>query len=356
MLFYAEVPDFYAAVERSANAALRERPVVVGGDPAKRGVVQSASRDARAAGVELGMRVAEALVACPDAMALRTDMKRYRGVDEALRRCLWKVVPALERAALGAFYFHGDDALRDPAEALPLAARLRGEVASALALELRVGIAPVKFLAKLAAEEAGQGGLLQILAGAEAAFLEQLPVERLPGVGPKTRKSLAEALGIATVGQLLDAAPPRLEEVLGNHGLRILEYAHGRDDEPVRAARHPRSLSCEHTFPAAQLDRSRLWEQLQDLARSLEEKLERQGLLAGCVGLKVRYADSGTENRSQTVARPVATAQAIYELALALLERTHAGARPVQRLGLAASKLAPEGASDRQLELFPAPD
>ena len=172
-------------------------------------------------------------------------------------------------------------------------------------------------------------------------------------MGPKTLATL-KALGAERVGDLTRLDPEVLEEALGNHGLRIRELALGREDSVVRGAAHPKSLSREHTYDEPQVDLPELWEQLQLLAQLLQEGLAGQGLAGRRVTVKVRYADHQTTTRSATLQRPIATAADVYEHAVRLLERTHAGARPVRLLGISLSDLgaAPE---DRQLELVAGP-
>jgi DNA polymerase-4 len=347
-LLYAEVPFFYAEIERAGHAALGDRPVIVGGDPRKRGLVQSATPDAIAAGVAPGMTLLEALERCPRARAFRTDMRRYREVAELLRACFREISANVEPSGLDAAWL---DVSAQGEEPRVLAERLAARVAAELRLPLRAGIAPLKFLARLAAEEAPPGGVRAIAAGEEAAFLAPLPVERLPGVGEKTAKALAE-LGARRVGDLLRLERASVERALGNHGLRVLEYARGLDASPVRGGRLPRSLSQESTFDAGQVDLGQVWDRLRELALGLETKLRRQGLRARRVALKVRYADHETVTRTRTLPRPVARAGEIQDRAAELLDRTQAGTRPIRLVGISLGLLSAGGPDDPQLELF----
>jgi DNA polymerase-4 len=337
--------------------------VIVGGDPRKRGNVQSATQDALDCGVEVGMSMLAALERCPRARVTRTDMRRYREVSGRLRACLRIDVQALETVGLEAAFLGchlgaslgaaaGAVGTLEPAD--ELAARLQRRVASKLDLPLRVGIAGVKFLARLAAEESGPSGLLHVRPGTEAAFLQPLPLARLPGVGPKTLATL-RSMGACCIGDLLRIDSARLEDELGNHGLRILEYARGEDHARVRAARHPQTLSKEHTFEAEQLDLGVLWERLQGLSASVEAALGREGLSARRVAIKVRYSDGETTTRSQTLSGRVSSQAEIYATAASLLERTHAGSRPIALIGVTLAGLAGGGAPDAQLDLFSSP-
>ena len=349
MLLYAFVPGFYAEIERRHDVALGGRPVIVGGDPRKRGTVQSATADARAAGVADGMSMLEALERCPHGRALRTDMKRYREVDSHFRARLRRETERVERAGLGAAYLDVSARDEDPAA---LGGMLRQAVIEELGLPLRIGIAPVKFLAKLAAETPEEDGVLWVRADEVRSFLDPLPVGRLPGAGPRTEASLAE-LGVASVAELVELGRDRIEERLGNHGLATLEYALGRDIASVRAAPHPRSLSQESTLPDGELDRGVIEERLAELAQGLESSLARERLAARRVVLKVRYVDDPQpQTRSRTLSRALTGASELREQALELLARTQAGRRPIRGLGLALQSLVRSRRDDRQLDLF----
>jgi nucleotidyltransferase/DNA polymerase involved in DNA repair len=349
-VLFAEVPSFYAAVARADDPSLASRPVLVGGDPRKRGRVQAATADALALGVTLEMTVLEALRLCPNARAVRTDMARYREVSRRLFAALRATSPQLEAFGLAACYADVSARAND-AEAH--ARELLEVVAAELGLPLRIGISAGKYLARIAAEEVpGERGFVRVSPGGEAAFLAPLPASRLDGVGRKTAAALAQ-MGGHTIGDVVRLGRERLQTEFGPHGLRIYACAAGSDAEPVRGARHPKSLSRESTLPGEPIDVTVFSEQLAGLAQQLEEELGRMGLAAGRVAVKVRYADQGTTTRSATLPRPTAAAAELWEAARRLLERTQAGARPARGLGIQLSRLAPAGESDRQLDLFP---
>jgi DNA polymerase-4 len=347
VILFAEVPNFYAEVECLRDASLRGCPVIVGGDPRKRGLVQSANRDACAAGVAAGMTMQEALARCPAARAVKTDMKHYREVSGRLRGVLRAEVDAVEPVGLESAFLDVSLCPEDPES---IGSRLVDRVREGLGLPLQVGIAAAKFLARIAAEEAPPSGSFRIEAGAEAAFLATLPADRLPGVGPKTLATLSR-LGVSTVGELAALERPVLERELGNHGLRILERAMGREDSTVRGHRHPHSLSREQTFRTPETDLGEMWGCLQRLSQLLGEALAEQGLCCRRVGIKVRFDDQQTTTRSRTLQTPVGAVADIYAVTVSLLERTQAGARGVRLLGVSVGGLttSPE---ERQLDLF----
>lgn len=348
LLLYAEVPGFYAEVERAARPELAGRPVIVGGDPRKRGLVQAATRDALDAGVIPGMAVEDALARCPRARALRTDMVRYREMDKRVRACFGRICERLEPAGLAAAYLDVRDS-RAPAE--EIARELRAIVESEVRLPLRAGAAPTRALARIACEHAAADGFLCVAADELERFLAPLPVTCLPGVGPNTESRLVE-MGAPTVGALVALGRARIERELGNHGLAILASALGQGDDRIRVARHPQTLSQEATLAAGEVDRVVLAERLRGLADRLERALALEGLVTRRVVLKLRYADGERATRTLSLDRGVATGSDLFVLAQDLLTRTHAGSRPVRLLGLAATGLERPRRDERQLSLF----
>jgi len=357
---YAEVPGFYAQVERAARPDLARRPIVVGGDPRKGGLVQAATEDAEARGVVPGMPVLEAIERCPEIRALPTRMRRYRDVSANLFALLRMECREIEEAGFGAAYF----VVREGTDPEALAASLRRRIGEELGLPLRVGMGPVKLLARLAAQESGAQGFQRVGPADLESFLYPMPVTRLEGVGTNTAAALAKH-DVHTVGELVALGRERLEEILGNRGLELLERARGRDPSPVRATPHPKSLSQETTLSAGGAaagagvagspggeDAGVLSERLQDLAEALERRLALEGLGAQRIALKVRFADRTTTTRSATLDALLAEAGEIHAAALRLLDRTQAGSRPVRLVGISLSRLRRIPREGRQLDLF----
>src|SRR5690606_30251606 len=294
------------------------------------------------------MPLIDALERCPRAKLQRTDMPRYREADKHLRAILGRVAARLEPAGPGGAYL--EPAGEAPLEAV--AAELRAAVRRELRLPLRTGAGPVKFVARLAAEEAGPDGFRAVAPAEVQAFLAPLPVGRLPGVGQNTEARLEE-LGVRTAGELAALGRAAVERALGNHGLAVLAAALGQGDDRIRATGHPQSLSQETTLAADTLDRAVLAEHLRGLAERLERALSLEGLEARRVLLKVRYGDEAKPiSRSQAVDPPIASGEALLARALDLLGRTQAGIRPVRLLGLAVAGLTRPRRDERQLPLF----
>lgn len=349
-VLYVEVPGFYAEVERAADPSLAGRPVIVGGDPRKRGLVQAATADACAVGVWAGMPVVDALERCPRARALRTRMPFYRDAATRLRATLRRVAEAFEPDGLEAAFL---DATERSDEAQGLCTRLRGAVASELGLPLLAGIAPSRMLARLAAREAGPDGIGRIAPGEEAAFLGPLAPSKLPFLGPNAELRLGQA-GARTLSEAIALGPQRLEDLLGNRARELLDLVEGRGDARVKPERQPRSVGQETTLDAPLRSAEALWEELCRVAARLETTLRLQNLAVRKVTLKLRYEGGQTVTRSATLSRAIWQRQDLEAAARDLLARTGAGERPVRLVGLLLGRLGRSRRDGRQLDLFSA--
>jgi DNA polymerase-4 len=348
-ILFAEVPGFYAAVERADDPRLATRPVLVGGDPRKRGRVQSATPDALAAGVVLDMPMLDALRLCPTGRNFPTNMRRYREVDRRFVVALRSVVPRIESFGLGAGFADLSGSARPGEE---IARAMQDVVRETLSLPLRVGLASGKFLARLAAQQIPESGVLRIPQDEEDRFLAPLPVNRIEGVGRKTEASLAE-LGVRTIGDVVALGRDRLQAAFGAHGVRIYALACGRDEQPVQGTRHPKTVSRESRVEADGVDFAALSELVAGLAHQLEGELERNGVAASRISVKLRDADGSVTTRTRTLPAPVRSAADLLTEALALLDRARVGARPLRGVGIQLAELVAATEGARQLRLFP---
>ncbi len=345
---YAEVPEFHVQVARQADSSMAHRPVLVGGDPSKRGKVVSASVDLRKLGIVDGMGLAEALDRAPGACWVRTDVPRARELSGVLRAAVREEIEAVEVEGLAGFYMR---APRNRVEALDLAGRLEARVMERTGLLLRVGIAPARFAARLAAEDAGAFGSRVIGADDFESYLMGQPLDRLPGVGPKTAARLAE-IGAVDVPGLRELGLERLEVLFGNHGRSLWLLACGEDPKPLRVKRHPDTLSREETLAGPIADRLGLVASVVRLAESLEGALRRDGLSAGRIAVQLTGMDGRTMTRSCTLMAPVGLAADLARAAQELLDRIDLEGRSVRRTGLVLKGLEIRGVEDRQLDLF----
>ncbi|MFK7897567.1 MAG: hypothetical protein AB8G23_17145 [Myxococcota bacterium] len=351
---FVEVPDFHVEIARQAEVSLRHTPVLIGGDPNKRGKVVAASADLQERGIVSGMGLDEALSRAPDAQWARTDMTRARAVSGELRAAVRREVGAIEVVGLSGFF------LRAPEErdaALELANRLEAGVAERTGLPLRMGFAPARFAAPLAAEDAGRQGATLIEEAEFERYLLAMPLERLPGVGPKTAARLAE-LGATDVPSLRRLGLPRLEVLLGNHGRSLWLLASGDDPQPLRVKEHPKTLSREVSLDDAAAGpdgRLELEVALCRLSEALEQSLRREGLQAGRIAVKLTTAPpERTQTRSCSLGEPAIAATEWLDAARDLMDRLEvaaSGAR-ARRIALVLGGLEVSGAEHTQLDLF----
>lgn len=345
---FAEVADFHVAVALRAQPDLGGGPLLVGGDPAKRGRVVGLTRDLRALGVEEGMAVVAALSRAPAARWVRTDMARAREMSGHLRAAVRREIGAVETSGLSAFYFRAPG---DPAEARILAERLVALVEEETGLLLRVGIAPARYAASFVAEDAGTRGVGVLTPEAFEAYLVALPVERLPAVGPKTTTRLLE-LGVKDVAGLRSLGLERLELLLGSAGRSLWLLASGEDPKPLRVRRHPMTLSREEKLAGGDAGAGAIEAVIARLATRLETALRRDGLWAGRIALRLTSVDARSLTRSRSLWPPAITAADIAGAARDLLERAEADHGSLRRIGLVLKGLEIAGAEDRQLDLF----
>ncbi len=345
---FSEVPDFHVAVARRALPELAADPLIVGGDPAKRGRVVGLTSDLRALGVEEGMGVAEALVRAPTARWVRTDMQRAREMSGQLRAAVRREIGAVETSGLAAFYFRAPS---DASEARRLGEQLVALVDSETGLALRVGIAPARFAASLVAEDVGERGVSVLTPEDFEAFLLALPVERLPAVGPKTTSRLLE-LGVQTVAGLRELGAERLELLLGSAGRSLWLLAGGEDPKPLRVRRHPMTLSREEKLVGSEASPAALEAVIARLSTRLEQALRRDGLWAGRLALRVISSDARSLTRSRSLWPPAISASDIAAAARDLLERAESDQGSLRRIGIVLKGLEIAGAEDRQLDLF----
>ena len=340
-IIHVDMDAFYASVEQRDAPELRGKPVAVGGPPQSRGVVAAASYEARAFGVRSAMPMARALRLCPGLAVVRPDFARYRAVSQQVMAILRSATPLVEPLSLDEAYLDVTENSWGIALGRDVAIRLKRQIRSELSLTASAGVAPNKFLAKIASGWRKPDGLTVIAPERVEAFLQKLPVEALWGVGPVTAKKL-RAIGIERLVEVRAADAARLERAVGSLAAWLARLARGDDPRPVEPHRPWKSLSTETTYAADLEDLARMRAEIGQLARSVAASLAKKGLRARTVTVKVRYGDFTTVTRSHTAA-PTRAAAEIVARALALLERTEAARRPVRLLGVGAHGLAGEG-------------
>ena len=352
-ILHVDMDAFYASVEQRDRPELRGKPVIVGGRPEERGVVAAASYEARKYGIHSAMPTARALRLCPHAVLLKPRMAYYRRISERIREIFRSYTPWVEPLSLDEAFLDvtGSKRLFGPAERI--GREIKRRIFEELGLTCSVGLAPNKFLAKLASDHQKPDGFTVIRPEDVEAFLRDLPIEKLWGVGPATARKLRE-MGLQTVGDLRYVSKEELIGRFGRWGLRLWELARGIDDRPVVPEREPKSLSRETTFPRDIYDDRGLERVLARLAQKVAEDLREEKRQARTVQIKVRFADFVTITRRFTLPEPTDSCGLIQEVALRLLrERVARRGRGVRLLGVGVSNLVVPATGAEQLPLFP---
>jgi DNA polymerase-4 len=354
-ILHADMDAFYASVEQRDRPELRGRPVIVGGT-GRRGVVSSASYEARRFGVRSAMPTGQARGLCPEGVFLPGDMPRYVRESKRIFEIFHSFTPLVEGLSLDEAFLDvtGSERLQGPARSV--AERLRSLVRERTGLAVSVGIAPVKLVAKIASDLAKPDGWLEVEAHDIEAFLAPLPVGRLWGVGPVAEARL-RAAGLRTIGELAGCDASRVESVLGPHGRDLQRLARGDDSRTVDPERAPVSISEESTFGEDVMDPAKLEATALTHAEAVARRLRHAGLRARTVVLKLKLAQRrrpGPRGFDQITRRcslgtPTDDGDALYAAARALLARA-ALAEPVRLLGVGVTGL--ESGEGSQLDLF----
>ena len=331
-IIHVDMDAFYASVEQRDDASLRGKPVAVGGQPGARGVVAAASYEARAYGVRSAMPMARAVRVCPELVIVRPNFARYRAASQQILEIFRSCTPLVEPLSLDEAYLDVTDNLWGEPLATSVAKRLKQRIREQTRLTASAGVAPNKFLAKIASGWDKPDGLTVISPSRVEAFLQQLPVDALWGVGPVTARKLRN-IGIARLVEVRTADPDLLQRAVGSLAGMLQRLAAGEDARPVVPDRPYKSSSSENTYNEDLLELDAIRAEIERMARQSADWLARKDLLARTVTIKVRYADFSTITRSHTAIAPTREPEEIVARALVLLDRTEAGRRPIRLLG-----------------------
>jgi len=347
-ILHVDLDAFYAGVEVLKDPTLRGKPVVVGGTAA-RGVVSSASYEARRFGVRSAMPTVRARRLCPDAVFLQPDFEAYRLHSNRFREILLSHTPLVEPISLDEAFLDVAGATRLFGEPVGIAAKIRAEVEQEVGVTCSAGIAATKFVAKLASDHCKPDGSLHVPAERTQAFLEPLPVGRLWGVGDKTADLLGR-LAVRTVGDLARTPPAVLERLLGESSARhLVALAHGIDDRGVIPYEAPKSIGHEETFERDLDDTDEILRELLHLSGRVAARLREDGYRARTVTLKVRLANFTTLTRARTLPDATDVGADLYHVVGELYRALPGGARRVRLLGVQGSGLQQAGAEQLAL-------
>ena len=342
---HIDMDAFYASVEQRDNPALRGQPVAVGGRPDTRGVVAAASYEARTFGVRSAMSMAKAVRLCPSLVIVPPDFSRYKAASSAIFSIFREVTPLVEPLSLDEAYLDVTDNLWGETLGTAVAKRLKQRIRAETRLTASAGVAPNKFLAKIASGWKKPDGLTVISPDRVEPFLQQLSVDALWGVGPVTAGKL-RARGIERLVDVRAADIQMMRETVGSLADWLRQLAYGVDDRPVVPNRDVKSSGSETTYPQDLTDIDTIRRAVVDMASDASVWLARRQLLARTITIKVRYADFTTISRSHT-APPTRDEHELTARAVRLLDRTDAGQRPVRLLGVSVHNFGTAADVDR---------
>ena len=321
ILAHLDLDAFFAAVEELENPELREKPLVVGGDPHGRGVVSTANYAARTFGIHSAMSAAEALRRCPTAVFLRPRHAVYRQYSRAVWETIGEIVPRIERTGIDEGYLDLGTVAGDFTRARAIASAVQTAVRGRTSLTCSLGVGTSKVVCKIASDRRKPGGITVVPPGTEARFLAPLAVRILPGVGPRAEARLQTA-GVTTIGALAALGDPELRTFLpGSLGPLLRNRAQGIDRRDLDLELEPVSVSAEDTFARDLTDRERLHDEVRRLAVLVSERLRSADLSGRTVTTKLRYGDFSIRTRSTTLPAAVDDAAVIGEVACGLLDR-----------------------------------
>jgi DNA polymerase-4 len=351
VFFLVDLDAFFASVEIKDDPSLAGKPVIVGALPGHRGVVSACSYEARKFGVRSAMPISQAHRRCPQGVYLMPRMERYSELSGEVMSILGQYTPELQRISIDEAFLDMSGTERLLGPPLEVGRRIKERVRAETGLTISIGIAPNKYLAKLASEAGKPDGLRQVLPGGEIEFLDGLALPKLWGVGEKTRLRLQE-LNILTIPELRrvpqDVLHSMMGEASGNYLYRVVR---GEDPGIYSLAPKSRSVSNETTFETDQNSAEAVRRTILELAEQVMYRLMREGLKSNTAVLKLRFADFTTTHAQRTVRHWLTSSDELYRLALELLAQRWNGGAPIRLVGVGTDNVV-GGAEAVQQELF----
>lgn len=347
-ILHIDMDAFYASVELIDRPELRGKPVIIGATGG-RGVVLSATYEARAFGVHAAMPVARAQRMCPQAVFISPRHHRYDEVSQGVMAIFRDITPEVEPLSLDEAFLDVSGAVRRLGRPREIAAMIRARVEAEQHITCSVGVASNKFVAKVASTSCKPDGLLVVPVDRIVEFLHPMPVGALWGVGPKTEEQL-HRLGLRTVGDLAHTPQSTLERALGvATGRHLANLAWGRDDRSVETAESEHSIGNEETFSRDIDDPEEIKRELLRLSEQVAGRLRAHGVVARTFTLKVRFADFSTITRAKTLPDPTDTSVDVYGTVSMLFDALHLQRARIRLVGVRAEGLRPSSERSEQL-------
>ena len=348
-ILHIDMDAFYASVEVKDNPDLQDRPVLVGGSPEQRGVVAACSYKARQFGIHSAMPMSQALRLCPDAIVLPVRMSRYVELSKQIHHIFHNYTPDVEPISIDEAFLDVTGCIQLFGSAETIGKKIKTDIKQQTNLTASAGLAPNKFLAKLASDLDKPDGFVIITEDNKQHILDPLPVSKIWGIGKVTNKEL-QSHGIQTIKQLRTAPNYILSMVFKNQVDDILKLAQGIDNRQVVPHTEAKSISCEETFPTDIKEKEVLLGVLQTQVEEVSQRLRAEKLQCRTLTLKIRYGDFRTITRSLTMDKPTNTTQILLQEAQGVFNQWHKkSAGALRLLGFGTSGLSPEGTGQKLL-------
>jgi len=348
-IIHIDMDAFFASVEKLDNPDLEGKPVIVGG-LGKRGVVATASYEARKYGVKSAMPISKARKLCPDGIYLSTRFERYQEISKKIQEIFLSYTPKVEPISLDEAFLDVTETVNSFDSAITKARKIKREIEEKVGLTCSVGVAPNKFSAKLASDMQKPGGFVVIRESEVENVLKNLPVSKIWGVGKATEEKLND-MGIQTIGDLKEISRNRLKRVFGKQGENLYELARGIDESPVEPYHPVKSISQEMTFDEDLKDPEKVKIFIVRLSEEVGSTLRKDKLRAKTVKIKVRFSDFTTITRQISLDKPTNSTEIIRNLAKKLFEEKVTKDQAIRLIGVGVSNITET--EEEQLYLFP---
>lgn len=340
LIIHMDMDAFYASVEVRDNPALVGLPVVVGGSPTGRGVVSAAGYEARKYGIHSAMPSSQALRLCPNIVFLKTRMDHYATVSKQIREIFFRYTSLVEPLSLDEAFLDVSGSERLFGPAIEIAKKIKSEIQTEVGLVVSAGVAPNKFLAKVASDLEKPDGLVSVEPNSVHAFLDPLPISRVWGIGKKTEAKFKK-VGIKTIGHIRQTPLTTLQQLFGLHSEHFFRLSRGEDSRSVIPDRYAKSISHETTFAKDVSNVEALSAWLLELTDQVARRLRRHKILGKTVQLKLRFPSFQTITRSKTLREPTDSSDQLIQASRELLtENSDALGRGIRLLGMGVSNLS----------------
>ncbi|MCF7859551.1 MAG: DNA polymerase IV [Candidatus Cloacimonetes bacterium] len=331
-IFHLDLDAFFVSVERIIDPSLNGKPVIVGGDPHGRGVVAACSYEAREYGLHSAMPIRQAFRLCPNGIYLHGHHGEYSRFSRAVKHILEQYAPMIEQASIDEFYMDFTGTKKMYGSMFELASKLQKEVWERLLLPCSIGIAGNKTVAKISSDYMKPQGITYVMPRMEKEFLAPMPVERIPGVGKVTLKSL-NAKGFYTIGDITGVSQDYFGAALGKYGIDLWNKAHGKGSEYLNPPQDRKSISKERTFGNDIIDKKVIEEKLFELTGKVCQMLRDRNWQVSTISIKLRYSDFVTLTRAKSV-KPTDDDKTIYEAAQKLFRNAYTRRVGIRLIGI----------------------